>query len=749
MASVNTIPSLINQVPKGVDVSKPQSVVSVHEMVDDEKASTSQTSSSGVSPTALNALANSSIKLVPSVKPQAAQLPVISLQSPVDTSVTMPSISNAAADSVSSDPMHLTSVGVQILSSSIKPVASVNPPHEAVLTNASSGSGAIPVISISDSTAPKNQEHAKVWEDALKAAQTKSPVKVNSDVLNNPSLASADSNQKMFKMSLADLVQAPTSGNVRVEATAAGPLLIPAGVKKDILANAAISVEGIHVPETLRAHAGASDKSQDLTTTTPPGFVLTGDPSKLFGRLDAERFTFHGNASPDGRVEMMVLSATVITLDQLFGTDTCDFGGLKLTNAVLLLYPESQASEKRSGLWLEAALDLSGKFQELASDLKSVLGQIPTEVQISGSLGQFTNWSTPPTPPNQLTIQGKVPQVNALLGRNVSFASANINCQAIKGAQTQGGKQGYTWSYTLSGDLNLTTPGSVTPLSMDYTMTKSGTQFTLKMHLDEKNVWNNAMGVHGMHLVNVDVTNVFDKSKPDNKEEFNLKANFKSEALDLAVVGFYGENGWSLNATCPSLTWDEVDALFNDMFDSKLHPCHHMISLDNPCLVVSSVKKDITLEAQLKINDWTAAKAEIILSSDGFHLNVKQMGKKTFQAVDLDNCEMEVFVGKAGDVDADPKKPGTASFFTVKGEIVIGGLTIDAVAYLDKESSDSALAYVIYAECQKNARLSSVKPGIGMDLDLDLENLIVIAANTDKLVPNMPKQLEHPVKKGE
>ena len=749
MASLDIAPSLANQVPKGKDVPNPQSTISVREVVDDGKASPNQPFSLNVSPTALDVSADSSIKLTGPAKLQAAKVPAISLQSPVDTSMTVPSTSKADVIPASSDVMHLTSLGAQILSSSIKPVASVNPPHEAVLTNVTPGSGAIPVISINDSTSPKNQEHAKVWRDALKAAQTKSPVVVNNETLNNPSLASADANQKMFKMSLADLVQAPKSSDVRVSATAAGPLLIPAGVKKDILANADFSVEGIQLPQTLRALTSASNKPQeDLAATTPPGFVLTGDSVKLFGLLDAERFTFHGNASPDGRMEMMILSEKSISLDQLFGPEKVVFGGLKLTGAVILLYPESQVGGQKSGLWLEAALDLSGNFQELASDLKSVLGQTPTEVQISGWLGRLTNWSTGPTLPEQLTLQGNIPQAHALLGKHVIFASANIDCQATKGTQPQSGKQVYTWSYTLSGDLNLATPGSITPLSMDYTMTKSGTQFTLKMHLDEKNTWNNAMGVHGMHLVNVDVTNVFDKSKTDGKEEFDLKAKFKSETLELAVVGFYGENGWSLNANCPSLAWDEVDALFNDMFGSKLQPFHHKVSLDNPSLKVSSVNKDVSLEAQLTINGWAAAKAEIILSSDGFHLDVQQMDKRNFQGVDLDKCKMEVFVGKAGDVDTDPKKPGTASFFTISGEIVVGGLTINAIAYLDKESLDSALAYVIYAECQKNVRLSSVKSSVGADLDLDLEHLVVIVANSDKLSPNMPTKLDYPVKKG-
>ena len=753
MASLAITPSLVNQLPE--DASKVQSNVSVREIHDDVKDPPNQVLPKDVGPSTLGVAAGSGIKLrlpagVPTILTHTIPLKPSVTMSPIIQS--HPVLKNAP---VHSDALHLTSLGVQILSSSVSPVASVSPPHEAVLVKAGPGSGtsvqqaAVPVISISNATPPQNQDHAKVWQDALQAAQTNSPVVVNSEALKNPSVVSADANQKMFKISLTDLVNAPKDGHVVVTPTAA-PLLAPAGLDKDILAKIPLALHNVELPEALQAHTSATAKPQeDLKVTTPPGFVLTGDSLKVFGLLDAERFTFHGNASPDGKTEIMIPTAATVTLDQIFGLDTAVFGGMTLSGTSISMYPEPQTGGRKAGLWLDATLAASDKLQELAGDLKSVLGQTSTELQVSGWLGPFTTWSTAPTPPEQLTLQGSVPQVNALLGKYVTFASADIACRAAKGPQTQDGKQTYTWSYDLSGNCNLTTPGSITPLLMEYSMTKSGTQYALTMHLDEKSTWNDAMGVHGMQLVNVDITNVFDKSKIDGKDEFDLKADFKSETANLKVAGYYRGDDWSLSATCPSLTWDGIDSLFNDMFGHRLQPFHHQVSFNNLNLVASSVNKDISLSSQMTINDWSAVDAEIRLSSDGFHLSVSQMGKKSFQAVDLQNCKMAIFVGKVGDVDADPKKPGTASSFTVSGEIAVGDLTIDAVAYLNKESTNSALAYVVYAECEKRVQLSTlVKSSVLAELDLALDSVVVIAANTDKAGSTMPIQFKYPVKEG-
>ncbi|KAI9694854.1 MAG: hypothetical protein M1822_000470 [Bathelium mastoideum] len=757
MAPISVAPFALNPVPK--TVSKDASITTMHELTVERKVGTKPTLTNGYQPVKTQTAPKTVINFRAPTPPPPTTVPTIPATVPVKGVTKVQPVPKTGTALVPKSAMHLTALGTQILSSSSKPVASVDPPHKAVLTKTASTSGpktqnvAVPVISIPDSTAPSKQSHAQVWQAALKAAQTVSPVKVNNDVLHNPSIASADSNNKMFKVGLADLVRTKPEGSVTIQATAAPPLIVPTDVNKELLDKAPISAVSVHLPENLVKHVDTGSQPQkDITATTPPGFVLTGDPTKLFGFLEAERFTFHGNSSPDGKAEMMIPTTKDFTLDSLFGSDKVMLSGMKLGSPSISWYKTS-TGKKKAGLWIDATLALSDKLQNLATDLKKVLGKDTPEIQVSGYLGQFTDWSTAPLPPDQLKLRGNIPDVSALLGKHIAFASVDVKCQALKGAQSQDGKQVYTWTYTLEGDLDLTVPGSVTPLSLKYNLAKSGNLYTLNMKLDKHNEWNNAMGVHGMHLVDVEVTNVFDKDKADGKEKFDLKAKFRTETTDLNITGSYEESDWSLSSTCPSLSWDQVDSLFNDMFGSRLQPFNHKISLNNLNLEASSAKKNISLDCQLTIDEHPVVDAEISLSSDGFHMSVKSLEDVTFGLVKVKKAAMEIFVGKVGDVNPDPKKPGTASFFTVKGEIEVGSIIVDATAYLDKDDPNSEAKWVLFAEYKNKLQLSSVSKLSGTsdilkELDFALEDVVVIAASTDKMNPDICAQIKYPIKQG-
>ena len=653
--------------------------------------------------------------------------------------------------------MHLTALGAHILSSSIQPVAAVDPPHEAVLTTVigvdvpgpqrnAQQDLTVPVISIANSTAPSDLPHAKVWSTAIQAAQNGHDLIVNGEKLDNPSLASVDANGNIVRVALADVVSSTPGASIEVSKAATTPLVpVTSAIAPNLLASAPIT--GVELPIALTAHQGSNSGPVSPIITTPPGFVLAGS-MKLFNVLDAERYVFQGTSSSDGKSEMVVPLISPLPLDQLIHNDGASFGEFWLVKPSISHYPKKTNSGRGPGLYVDATTNFIGALSEIGDDLRSIFRHSGESVQISASLGDFGSWSAALKSPPDFSFLASIPRLDAPLGEFVAFTSTNITFQAILTPHpTDSNQRAYAWAHLFTGQLNMTTPGSITPLSLDYSLTRQGRLCSLDMHLHESHTWINAMGVPGLHLFDVHFATQFDQAATTSSHAFTLDATLKVESADLKVTGSYQNDKWSINASLGNMEWTQLDDLYMELFGERLHLFDHNISFQDLELGVSSESKELMLHGHLNVDDWCQLVSKITIANDGFHLEAT-VGKAIFQHVTLEDAKLDIFVGKQGDIDADPEKPGTAASFIMTGTIDAVGLKLDATAYLDKDPK-LGLLWIVYAKCPTHVHLSQLL-GIGnrSDLDVVLENIAVMAANTTTLGTYMPTNLDYHLEPG-
>ena len=658
---------------------------------------------------------------------------------------------STAASGTRPDVMHLTALGAVILSSSTQPVASVAPPHGPLLTTvvtapvdpslastttapAAIVQTAITSIQVTNTTAPQDQEHAKVWADTINAAKTGGDLEVDGIVMQNPGLATTDSNGNITKIPLAAVAAVQADGATVTESTGA-----------DAAAAVTPAPTGsVAIPPALQtAVSGATDP----LATTPTGFVLAGT-IKLPSGLEAERYTFHGTAG-DEKTEMIVFTQSPLALNDILQTDGISFGDVKLVKPSISYYAANTTSGRAPGLWLEGSIVFTGGLSEIGEDLKDVFGQDSTELDITAHLGGFSSWKEAIKPPPDFSLQASMPSMKAQVGKYIEFNSWTLTAQAVRVSDTATPpKQSYSWGFMFTGQLTLTTPGSVSPLLLDYGFNRQGTVLNMDMHLHHTDdTWQNAMGVPGMNLNDAHFTTAYDKTNKGKGLSFLITASLKTDAADIEIKGTYGDDGWELNASMTNMTWNDLAHLYQKMFSIPLHDFNHNIVFTSTTLNVSSANKDIVLHSEVNVDDWAQVVSDITISTKGFHLTAS-IPHATFEHVTLDTAALEIFVGKQGDVSPEPEKPGTSAYFTVSGKLSRFGMTLDAVAYLDKDPK-LGLIWAVYAKVTDPLSLAKVLSlGSRSDLDFTLENVALMASNSDTLGPSMPQGLDYQVKKG-
>ena len=692
------------------------------------------------------------------ISPVPTKMPPMSMKAPLSSVVALPDEPDTATTTTEPstavsgtrpDVMHLTALGAVILSSSSQPVASVAPPHEPLLTtaepvdssNTSSDTAppatmqtAITSIQIHNTTAPQDQEHAKIWVDAVNAAKTGVDMELDGVVMAAPGLATTDNNGNIIKVPLAAAADVPAGGTIATESTGAD-----AGA-----AATRTPTNPVEIPSALQtALSGATDPA----VTTPAGFVLVGT-IKLPSGLEAERYTFHGTAG-DEKTEMIVFTQSPLALNDILQTDGISFGDVQLVKPSISYYAANTTSGRTPGLWLDGSVVFTGELSEIGEDLKDVFGQDSTEIDITAHLGGFSSWKEAIKPPPDFSLQASMPNMKAQLGSYIEFNSWTLTCQAVRVSDAATPpKQSYTWGFMFTGQLRLTTPGSVSPLLLDYGFNRQGTVLNLDMHLHHTDdVWQNAMGVPGVNLSDAHFTAAYDKTTKGKGLSLMITASLKTDAADIEFKGTYGDDGWELNASLTDMTWNDLTYLYQKMFGIPLHDFNHNIVFSSLTLNVSSANKDIVLHSKVNVDDWAEVMSDITISTKGFHLTAS-IAHATFEHVTLETATLEIFVGKQGDVSPEPEKPGTSAYFIVSGKLPRFGLTLDAIAYLDKDPQ-LGLIWAVYSKVTDPLSLASVLSlGSRSDLDLTLENVALMASNSDTLGPLMPQGFDYQVKKG-
>ena len=370
-----------------------------------------------------------------SISPFQTKMPQMSLKAPISSVVALSDEPVTATDNTEPstatlgtrpDVMHLTALGAVILSSSSRPITSVAPPQESVFTT----------------TEPVN------------ATKTGGDLEVDGVVMAAPGLATTDNNGNIIKVPLAAAAIVPAGGTISTESTGVDAATAATGIQ----------TQPVEIPPALQT---ALSGTTDPAATTPAGFVLVGT-IKLPNGLEAERYTFHGVAG-DEKTEMIVFTQSPLALDDILQTDGISFGDVQLIKPSISYYAANTTSGRTPGLWLEGNLVFTGRLSEIGEDLKDVFGQDSTEINITAHLGGFSTWKEAIKPPPDFSLQASMPSIKAQLGSYIEFNSWTLTCQAVRVSDdATPPKQSYAWGFMFTGQLTLTTPGSVSPLLLDY-----------------------------------------------------------------------------------------------------------------------------------------------------------------------------------------------------------------------------------------------------------------------------------------
>lgn len=665
-----------------------------------------------------------------------------SLQKPDQSSnnnAVKPTSSGLQSDTAKT-PMLVTHLGSAIINSSDEPIAAVtNPPalpsiHGVIGSDSPRNAAAEGSVIAVEATAPKYQGHASVWQSVIDAGRHAAPLTVNGQILREPALVTVDTNNQLVHLPLSLAVDSQSTSHPL--ANKVKPVVSSLFAKSISRATTPLTNTAVEVPHVLLKQNLASNESH----TVPAGFVLSGTIKLFGGKIEAQRYTFHGAAAGDDeKAELAVISQSPIAMDDLTQASGFTFGNLMLQHPSIEVLSKPNAAGKNAGIWLNASLTLNGSLAETSSILKDIFAKDFPSLDVSVQLGGYQGLGDFIKPPSQVAVIADVAGLDVKLGGFVELTSAKVQMHGAKGAS------GYAWDVELDGTALLTVPGSAGPLAATYSITKAQSTYSLTLELVQKG-WTDAMGVPGFHLNNAKISASFTKETQNSVFVFDIAASIALDTTAVDVTGHYSKDDWSFHGSVGDFTLQKLETAFASLFKAPLLHCDHDVTFTGLALDVTSQDKTLNFTGGVTIDSYTAASADLKLSPTGVHL-VGNLAQATFDKVTLTKAQLDLVITKSGLVDPNPKTPGTTAAFTITGVIQINNaVTIDAEVAFAK-ASDTGLVWVVYAKAATNFSLSKFV-SVPQDLDFQLENVVAMASNTDDGSLFPVHAFDYTVKKG-
>ena len=653
------------------------------------------------------------------------------------SSFSAPSAPSQAPIQKSPDQMLVTSLGGLLINSSDEPVASAtNVPKVSTVSTLNVETKHMADITSIDPVAPQFQDHAKVWQSVIDAGRHGAPLVVDGETLNSPSIVTVDTLGNLVKVPLSAAVDSNSTKLELDDHVKRVPLELSASPTIQRNAVVTTAASSAIIPHVLVAENLAGNEK----FTVPPGFILAGD-IKLFGGLDAERYTFQGSSS-DEKAQMVVLTQSPVEMDRLLPSSGISFGDIKILQPTISVYSKTTSSGRDAGLWLDAGLAMAGSMADAGIALKDVFAMdIPT-IDISVHLGGYQGLSDAYKAPNDIVIIGTL-NVDTKIGKFLEMKSVKVN---LHGVRATAPASSYAWSFTLTGDALFTVPGSVAPLQTTYTIVKSQSTYSIELHLTQE-IWNDAMGVPGFHLGNTVIKSTFTTGSKDSAFTFDVDANLQLDTTAVSVKGHYASDDWDFHATIGDFTLRNLENAFSRLFKANLSKLNHDVVFKGLSLDVDSKEKSLVLKGGVTVDTYTTADATLSIGPTGVHVE-GHLNKVQFDQATLNSAMLYIVITKAGLVDPSPSIPGNSASFTITGEMQYRSIVIDAEVSFVKEGS--ALTWVVYAKASATTVLTLSKfiDNLPSDLDFGLGNLVIMASNTNNSGLFPVHSFDYQVKKG-
>lgn len=226
---------------------------------------------------------------------------------------------------------------------------------------------------------------------------------------------------------------------------------------------------------------------------------------KLFGLIPSKIYVYeHAGSllhpyheeiriSPDGPISLGAF------IPSLKGSE---WDMISLENPILGFQEEAMLDgllSRTKGLYFESELVFRGALQPVSDFFQDFFHQDTPSIRFTAWLDGFRDYAFPPTPPS-FVLSGSLDHVSVNVLDVLKFRQIGIE---LNGYQTYNlsdrGRSTWELGYGFFGKLDLSVPGTVIPLQVEYYLRKTIHSWRLQLRLKDDE-WNDVFGIKGLKV---------------------------------------------------------------------------------------------------------------------------------------------------------------------------------------------------------------------------------------------------------
>ncbi|KAL0933939.1 uncharacterized protein CTRU02_210738 [Colletotrichum truncatum] len=395
-------------------------------------------------------------------------------------------------------------------------------------------------------------------------------------------------------------------------------------------------------------------------------------------------------------------------------------------------------SSRTKGLYFETDLVFRGALQPVSDFLRDFFHQEKPSLRFSAWLGGSRDYAIPPRPPS-FVLRGSLEHVSVNVLDILTFQEIGIE---LNGYQTYSlakrGSSTWQFGYGFFGKLDLSVPGSIVPLHVEYYLRKTFDSWLLQIRLEDDE-WNNIFGIKDLKLSDVSLEAEIHNFAKQKTFSVGIEANLELRKTKFGMRGYYSKEFYSVTAYIGDLTLHDVGEIFHELIGLEIDGFSHDVSLRSMSLCISS--KGFALRGEVTVNGHTSTSGCLEFSRDGIVVQ-GSVGDIEFEHVVIKAASLDVFIASKLDTQC-----ARASKVDIFGHVNIHGVELKAALHTEK-TPEGDFRWTIYGEVDGDVTTSRIVPDLKETfLDISLNRLALVASNHEAPLGSY-KGINYPVAKG-
>ena len=434
----------------------------------------------------------------------------------------------------------------------------------------------------------------------------------------------------------------------------------------------------------------------------PEIYVITGD-IKLFGFLDSKLHIFQGMLTPGHPYsEIVELASGEVSLGGLIPSMKDNkFDAIALRNPRFCFSRVSFNVQERAGLFFQTEVIFQHTLQPVSDILHDFFGQQQPSLHVSAYLGAQRNWNHP-MPIAELVLRGSLEHVSVNIFDILTFTNIGVELSMFQRPDVKTGKHVWRFGYGFFGDLNVSVPGSVVPLQVDYTLRIIQGQYLLFLVLKDEE-WQSVFGVNGLNLKDVQMSAFLSSLSKNEDLMLEVEAALEFKGATFLVKGSYSKTGYCLEAFIGHLSLQDIGDLFNQITGANLDAFDHDVTFDSIQMSISS--QGLALSGAITVNGYSTAEGSIAISKDGVFLS-GGIGNVDFEDFTVNNAKLDVFIGSTSEHTST-----RVTKFSILGDLTFSGINLKIGLFTNKMAGGE-LKWTIYGQADGDLKTSALSEDI-------------------------------------